>query len=313
MPCTGRMLPAQHPQQGMGRVFGHLRPLRPSFPREDRMCRTQPSPGSHPAHTWLHLRSSSQQLQGGNAITPLLMDKGREPCLPCHRAVWCRAALPGQQHRSQTTPGHEVCRPRGIPCSRTCLGASHTSQAGCSQLIKAPRPFPKEVYEHRGGRLESRNPRALGKSLCQPSCNSPALMSGSSQPGDSRHGLPDSRERAGQAGAQMWHSRSGERYPAGREGAGEDQRRNHGGPLGCSRHQLGSLISDPAQGASLTPWMQRRSRCLEASGTHGGAEAGGDIELTQPRAACTVLGTVGFPISPWRETLLPLRAACARV
>lgn len=93
--CGRQTLPAQQPRQGVGRMLGHLRPLRPSFPREDRMCRTQPSPGSHPAHAWLNLCSSSQQLQEENATTSVLMDKVRELCLPRHFGFWCRAAQPG--------------------------------------------------------------------------------------------------------------------------------------------------------------------------------------------------------------------------
>lgn len=50
------------------------------------MCRTLPSPGSRPAHTWLHLCSSSQQLQQENAT--LLMDEVREPYLPWHFGFW---------------------------------------------------------------------------------------------------------------------------------------------------------------------------------------------------------------------------------
>lgn len=62
------------------------------------MCRTQPSPGSHPAHTWLHLCSSSQKLQEENAATSLLMDKVCEPCLPWHFGFWCRAAAMPTDH-----------------------------------------------------------------------------------------------------------------------------------------------------------------------------------------------------------------------
>lgn len=85
----------------------------------------------------------------------------------------------------------------------------------------------------------------------------------------------------------------------------------------------GGLWAAPGTSLALSLVTQRREPhqlpgCSGYPGAsqpqgHGGAEAGGDIEVTQPRAACTVLGTVGFPISPWRETLLPLRAARARL
>lgn len=46
-----------------------------------------------------------------------------------------------------------------------------------------------------GSPLKAGAPRRWEKSHCQPSCSSPALMSGLSQPGDNRHGLAASRER----------------------------------------------------------------------------------------------------------------------
>lgn len=69
--------------------------------------------------------------------------------------------------------------------------------------------------------------------------------------------------------------------------------RTTGGPLGCCRHQPGlslvsqhSLISSPDTAATLVP---RRG--------HGEAQAGGDTEGTQSRAACLALGTAGVPMS----------------
>lgn len=83
----GQDAPSPAPSAEDGKGFSHLKPLRPSFPREDRMCRTQPSLPREPSCTLL--AQSPLQQQEENATTSLLMDKVHEPRLPWHFGFWC--------------------------------------------------------------------------------------------------------------------------------------------------------------------------------------------------------------------------------
>lgn len=105
-PRTGRMLPAQHPQQGMGRVSAPSGQRGPAFPERTGCAgHSPPSPGSHPACSWLDLCSHSQQIQEENATPSLLMDKGSEPSLPWHFGFWGRAAQPGHSNAHKPLQG----------------------------------------------------------------------------------------------------------------------------------------------------------------------------------------------------------------
>lgn len=48
---------------------------------------------------------SAQAIAGGSCNHLPAGGQGPEPCLPWHFGFWGRAAQPGQQQRSQTTPG----------------------------------------------------------------------------------------------------------------------------------------------------------------------------------------------------------------